>query len=84
MCGTLHNNVSEFDVTCLQVDTYLRHYFYSLNKGIPYRSGLFCVCRRRTVVLIISTMSLLGQYKKPDVDDNVLRAKPRDPNLFVT
>jgi hypothetical protein len=55
-----------------QVDTYLRHYFYSSNKGILYRSGLFCACRRRTVVLIVSTTSPLVRHK-PNMDGNVLR-----------
>ena len=67
-------DVSGFDVTCSQVGTYLRHCFYSSNKGIPYHSGLFCACKRHTVVFIFSTLSLLVWYNKPNMGRNVLRA----------
>lgn len=42
-------DVSGCNVTCSQVDTYLRHYFYNSNKGILYHSGLSCVCKHHTV-----------------------------------
>jgi hypothetical protein len=67
-------NVSGFDVTCLQADTYSRHCFYSSNKETLYHSGLFCACRHHTVVSMFSKMSSLGWYEKPNRDGNVLRA----------
>lgn len=42
-------DVSGYNATCSQVDTYLRHYFYNSNKGILYHSGLSCVCKHHTV-----------------------------------
>jgi hypothetical protein len=53
-------DVSGFNVTCSQVDTHLRHCFYSSNKETLYHSGLFCACRHRTVVSLFSKMSSLG------------------------
>ena len=42
-------DVSGYNVTCSQVGTYLRHYFYSSNKEILYHSELSCACKHHTV-----------------------------------
>jgi hypothetical protein len=49
MYGMLLHTVNDYNVTCSQEVTYLRHYFCNLSMEILCHSEPFCACRHHTV-----------------------------------